>query len=213
MAKIKKNKKIINSIEKENFLGLKLNNKKTLMFLVIIVLLLLGFSLILNVYLLFFRENRVIDKCSKCEEQKEVVVKEKYINYNGYNFMIPNEWNFVSSDNSYKLSNKDNNLDIELLIDETSYEDFKNEEKLKQYLQDLQVKKNISKISNKEMSENEKTYYFIEGKKDSYLYNRVILPCDNGMIMIDVLYENQKAYNNLKKDVINFATSYVKNNV
>ena len=209
----KKNKKIISSIEKENFLGLKINNKKTVIFLFVIIMLLLGLSLVFNVYLLFFRNNKVIEKCTKCQEQKEVVVKEKYINYNGYNFMIPYEWNFVSSDNSYKLSNKDHNLEIELLLDETNYEEFKKEDKLKQYIQDLQVKKNISKVNHKEMSENDKTYYFIEGKKDSYLYNRVILPCDNGMIMIDVLYENQKAYNNLKKDVISFATSYVKNNV
>ena len=211
----KKNKKIISSIEKEDFLGLKINNKKTIIFLVIVISLLLVLSFVLNIYLLFFRENKVkeIDNCPKCEEQKEIIIKEKYINYNGYNFMIPNEWNFVSNDNEYKLSNNDNNLEIELLLDETNYEDFKNEEILKPYLQDLQVKKNISKVSSKEMSENDKTYYFIEGKKDSYLYNRVMLPCDSGMIMIDVLYENQKAYNNLKNDVINFATSYVKNNV
>ena len=209
----KKNKKIINSIEKEDFLGLKINNKKTLIFIIIIIILLLVLSFVLNVYLLFFRENKVVDNCPKCEEQKEVIVKEKYINYNGYNFMIPEEWNFVSSDNSYKLSNKNNNLEIELLSDETNYEDFKNEEVLKPYLQDLQVEMNISKVNSKEITENEKTYYFIEGKKDSYLYNRVILPCDSGMIMIDVLYENQKSYNNLKNDVINFATSYVKNNV
>ncbi len=209
----KKNKKIINSIEKEDFLGLKINNKKTLIFIIIIIILLLVLSFVLNIYLLFFRENKVVDNCPKCEEQKEVIVKEKYINYNGYNFMIPEEWNFVSSDNSYKLSNKDNNLEIELLSDETNYEDFKNEEVLKPYLQDLQVEMNISKVNSKEITENDNTYYFIEGKKDSYLYNRVILPCDSGMIMIDVLYENQKSYNNLKNDVINFATSYVKNNV
>ncbi len=197
-------------VEDENVLGLKINNQKILIFLLVIISLILIFSLLFNIYLLFFKKEKECPKCDNITEQ--IIVSEKYISYNGQTFKIPEDWNFVSSDNSYKLTNEKKNLEIELLVEKTKYEEFISEEYLKQYLQDLQVNKNIKISSNKEIKNDTLSYYFIEGIKDSYYYNRIILYTSDNMTMIDVMYENEVVYNDLKDEIIEFASSYVKNN-
>ena len=207
MAKKKESKKVI-----ENKLGIDINTKKVVLFVNVVLVVILIFSLILNIYELFIKKV----ECEVCEEPQkptEIIVTEQIINYNGYTFKIPEDWNFTSIDNEYKLSNNLKTIEIELSKEEITYEDLIVDETLKNYLQTLTIDKNIKITRNEEKTEEEQKYYYIEGTKDSYTYTRIILITNDGIINVDTLYEDQNTYNNLKNEVLKFALSYKKNNI
>ena len=199
-----KNKKVM-----ENALGIDVNTKKISLFVSIVLGVVLVFSIILNIYELFYKKV----ECEVCEEPKEIIVTEQIINYNGYTFKIPEDWNFTTSSNEYKLSNNKKTLEIELTKDEITYDELLDDETLKNYLQELTIAKNIKITRNEEKSEEELKYYYIEGQKESYTYTRIMLIVNDGIINVDTIYEDQNTYNTLKNDVLKFALSYKKNNI
>ena len=200
----KNNKKTLN--EK---LEIDVNTKKISLFITIVLCILLVLSLILNVYEIFYKKV----ECEVCEEPQQIIVTEQIINYNGYTFKIPEDWNFTSTNNEYKLSNNKKTIEIELLKDDISYDELNVDDTLKNYLQDLTIEKNIKITRNEEKNEDNIKYYFIEGQKDSYTYTRIMLIANDEIINIDTIYEDQNTYNTLKNDVLKFALSYKKNNI
>lgn len=199
----KKNKDVIVSsvIEKE-----KKSNLLVISLIIIIILLLLGF-----VYLLFFKKCPEKEQCD-CVMYKEVEVEVEHqlINYQGLRFFMPLDWNFVSNDDSYQISNLDNNLLIVLNYVDIDFDSFISESYQKTYLEELQTSGNIKIEKKNTITKDDVVYYLMEGSKDSYTYMVVVVGNASKTVLVSVQFEDNISFNDNKENVINFAISSIK---
>ena len=193
----------------------KLENNKTLIIkilssIIIILIILLLCSILLR------KEKECI--CIKEDPEVEIKYIEKeptvqYINYLGYRFSIPLDWDFEGDGQEYKFINKEENIYISISnIDTIDYETFVSNDYQKVYLEELQTNNDISINRKEEISKEEIKYYLMEGVNNSYEYMIIVTKKDNGIFLIESQFENNSIYNNKKQEVIDFALSYMKNN-
>lgn len=196
--KTKKEDVIVSSvIEKE-----KKDHKNLVIILLVLVILVL---LLVLSYFVFFKEEKASGKCSDVEiKEVEVEPKYQYINYQGFKLKMPLEWDFVSLDNVYEISDSDSKIHIELDYLEEDYNKFIEKDYQKTYLEELQTSDDITINS----SEEKDNYYIFEGTKDSYDYILVAVGNENKTILVNAIFQDKVSYNNYSKDVIKFATSY-----
>lgn len=175
------------------------NNYLIISFIVIICLLLIIVFLIIN------RKDDEL-KCDAPIEKEIIVEKEpdyQLINYQGFRFKMPLDWNFVSHDNSYEISNKDENLFITLDYVDVDYSVFVSEEYQKNFLEEIQTSSNTKIESSKN---NEKNYY-LEGFNNEYNYVISAVGNEEKVILVKAQFVNKLSFDKLKEDVVNFSIS------
>ena len=175
-----------------------------LIFFLIVLIVILS---ILLCYFAFFKRNNVEVECSSVSiKEVEVEPKHQYINYQGFKFKMPLDWDFVSKDNNYEISNKEENLFISLNSLPISYEEFLTSTYQNIFLEEIQTSGNI-KIEN---SVNEKNYYLMEGTNNSYKYMIVVIGNENKVVLVNTQFVDMVSYDKMKKSIIDFSLSALK---
>ena len=187
--------------------------KKNNNILIISLLLTIIILFVLLCYYMFFKDR---DKESICSSfavktvEVEVEPKHQYINYQGFKFRMPLEWDFVSTDNKYEISNKDENLFISLESIDLSYDEFKSSSYQKQFLEELQTSGNINIDKEKATEKDKKEYYILEGTNNNYNYIITVVGNDEKVILVKTQFKDKVAYDKLKNSVISFTISALK---
>ena len=169
--------------------------------LLVIVSLLLVCSLLLNALQYI--------KCRKkeCEEQEpqeiEKIVISKTINIEGYEFSFDDKWNLNIDKDKLSLSNKDQTANIHFELNDYNYETLIKEEKIKQYIEDLQVNDNVTINTYKEEIRNDSKYYYLEGtNKENYPYVNILVGKEEKTFSIKGVFENSKALEQYKTTIV-----------
>lgn len=188
-------------IEKEK----KNNNRFVIIFLVVIIIILL-----ISIFLILFLKPKK-KECPICSSVtiKEVEVEPKYqlINYNGFRFKMPLNWNFVSTDNKYEVTDIDSKLFISFNYYDTDYSLFSSKEYQKMFLETLQTSGDIKIDNSEELEYNSLKYIVYYGTSNSYNYMLVAIGNEEKIILISSQFVDKLSYDNLKKSVIDFALS------
>ncbi len=186
---------------------MKSSNKKIFIGLIIVIIILLS----VVSYLLIFKKDKECPKCSAVTiKEVEVDPKHQFINYQGFKFRMSLDWDFVISDKDYTISNKEENLVINLTSLDIDYTTFISSLYQKEYLEKIQTSDNI--IINKSSKENKDgvDYYIMEGTYNSYNYLIIAIGNDKKTILINTQFLNKVSYDKLKSSVVDFAISPLK---
>lgn len=203
-SKNNKSKKTITKDEKiSSVIEVKEKDNKMTYILLIIIAILVS----LLVYFLFIKECKTdCEECTNSVIEIEVEPKYQLINYSGFRFKMPLNWDFVSENNEYKLSNTEGNLFIsfeELLED---FEVFKSNEYQINYLEKIQTSDNI-KIDN---SKNLDNYYLLEGKYNDYNYLIIAIGNSKKTILVKTQFIDKVTYDKEKDSIIDFVLTSLK---
>jgi hypothetical protein len=193
------------------------DNKVSIIIILSVITLIL---LCLVLYFIFFEEEKKCDACNCPEPETKVEVQyvEKeptvqYINFLGYRFSMPLDWNFEGEGQEYKFINGEENVYVVISsIDSIDYDTFVSADYQKVYLEELQTSSDISINRKEEKVKEEINYYIMEGLYDSYDYMIIVTKTDEGIFLTEAQFENNSVYTNKKQEVIDFALSYLKNN-
>lgn len=183
---------------------MKNSSKKIFIGLIIVIIILLS----IISYLLFFKKSKECPKCSAVTiKEVEVDPKHQFINYQGFKFKMSLDWDFVISDKDYTISNKEENLVINLTSLDIDYTTFISSLYQKEYLEKIQTSDDI--IINKSSKENKNNvdYYIMEGTYNSYNYLIIAIGNDKKTVLINTQFLNKVSYDKLKSSVIDFAIS------
>lgn len=183
------------------------SSKKIFIGLIIVIVILLS----IISYLLFFKKNKDCLKCSAVTvKEVEVDPKHQFINYQGFKFRMSLDWDFVISDKDYTISNKEENLVINLTNIDIDYETFISSTYQKEYLEKIQTSDDI--IINKSSKENKDgvDYYIMEGTYNSYNYLIVAIGNDRKTVLVNTQFLNKVSFDKLTPSVIDFAISPLK---
>ena len=197
----KNNDRLVSTvIEKEK----KNNNRVIIISLVIIIIVLL-----ICIFLMLLKPNK--EKCPICSSVtiKEVEVEPKYqlINYNGFRFKMPLNWNFVSTDNKYEISDVDSKLFISFNYYDTDYSLFSSKEYQRMFLESLQTSGDIKIDSSEELEFNKSKYIVYYGTSNSYNYMLVAIGNEEKIILISSQFVDKLSFDNMKNSVIDFVLS------
>jgi hypothetical protein len=180
------------------------NNKRLIYVLCVFIVVLLGTS----IYGLF------IKKCEECPMCSAVSIKEVEVpptyqiaNYQGAAFKMPLDWNFVNQKDKYAITNKDENIFINIETLAVTYTEFTSEQYQKTYMEELQTTNNIKINKSSNIKEEEKNYYLMEGTYNSYDYMIVAVANNEETVLVKVQFYDNVSYDKLKDDVLNFAIS------
>ena len=143
-------------------------------------------------------------------KEVEVEPRHQFINFQGFKFRMPLDWDFVSNDNSYELSNKDETLFISLDSIDVSYDEFVSEVYQKTFLEELQTSDNIKIEKSSPKDKDKKEFYLMEGTNNSYNYMITVIGNDNKVVLIKTQFINNVAFDKLKDLVIDFTISALK---
>ena len=190
-------------------------SKKGLIAIIVLILIIILLATFL-VYLLVFKEEKKCEVCEKCPEPEvEIIEKEptyQYINFDGYRFKIPLDWNFEGNSSDYRFINEEENVYTLISnVDTVSYSTFVSEEYQKIYQETLQTSYSISINNSEEKTLDGKYYYLMEGIYESYKYIIIVTENSNGIFLTEAQFENNSVYTNKKQEVIDFALSYTQN--
>lgn len=183
---------------------MKDSSKKIFIGLIMVIIILLA----IISYFLFFKKSKECPKCSAVTiKEVEVDPKHQFINYQGFKFKMSLDWDFVISDKDYTISNKEENLVINLTSLDIDYTTFISSTYQKEYLEKVQTSDNI--IINKSNKENKNNvdYYIMEGTYNSYNYLIIAIGNDKKTVLINSQFLNKVSYDKLKSSVIDFAIS------
>lgn len=194
-------KLITTVIEKE-----KKNNKLVLILSLIIVIL-----LIVLIYLVIDKENMSKEKECSYNTIKEVEVDPKYqlINYNGFRFKMPLEWDFVSTDTKYEIADKEEKVFITFSSIDMDYESFRAVEFQRQFLELTQTAGDVKIDSSEEKEKDNKKYYLYIGTNNSYNYIMVAVGNNTKSILVKAQFIDKIAYNDLEDKIIDFALTAI----
>lgn len=189
----------------------KSNKAVVIIMLVIILGLLGGLS-----YFVFFKEEKECEVCKKCPKpEPEIIEKEptvQYINFSGYRFEMPLDWNFEGDSEDYKFTNEKENIYVLISkLDDITYSTFISEEYQKIYVEKLQSDYDIFINNKEEKKKDNKNYYIMEGTFESYNYIIIVTENEDGIFLTEAQFESNSVYTNKKQEVIDFAISYNKN--
>lgn len=201
---------ILNDESKE----ISLNNTKNNKGFIILTLIIFLFAF-LTIYLGYELHSSKEVECI-CEEKTKVVEKiiepsYQLINYDGNIYKLSLDYSFYSSDNVYNFLNNDKTIYIKLSkITDVSFDTFITSDYQKEYVQNLQMNKNIIIRSSGLKTENDISYYILEGEYDSYSYMIIATKNKEEIILTEVQFESKVALNSKKNELIDFALSYIK---
>lgn len=191
-------------------------NKKTNIILIFVLLFIIVVLAIFLCYFLFVKKDKECEVCLKCPEQEVKVIEKnptvQYINFDGYRFSIPLDWNFEGDTSDYKFTNKNESIYVLISnLDTISYSTFVSSEYQKVYLERLQSDYDIFITNSNEKVKDKDKYYLMEGTYESYAYIIVVTENNNGIFLTEAQFKNNSVYNSKKREVIDFALSYMKN--
>lgn len=176
----------------------------------VLILIIIILSIVL-VYFMFFKKGNESSLCSPITiKEVEVEPKHQFINFQGFKFRMPLDWDFVSKDNSYELSNKDESLFISLDSIDISYDEFISEVFQRTFLEELQTSFNIKIEKSSKKDKDKKEFYLMEGTNNSYNYMITVIGNDNKVILVKTQFINNVAFDKLKDLVIDFTISALK---
>lgn len=210
--------KDIEIVEKKEEINVNTEQNKKIKFMAILSLSMIILGIILG-YFLFYKEEikcKVCNECEKCAEPTiEYIEKEpttQLINFKGYRFLMPIDWNFEGNTDDYKFINEEENLYASIAkLDNIEYETFITKDYQNTYLEKLQTAYNIEIIKKYEEEKDEIKYYVLEGTFESYQYMIVVTKNDTGIFMTEAQFKNNSVLTAKKQEVIDFTLSSNKN--
>lgn len=183
---------------------MKSSIKKMFGLLILVIILLLS----ILCYFIFFNNKKECPKCSAVTvKEVEVPSKHQFINYRGFKFKMSLDWDFVISDNDYTISNKEENLVLNLTTENVDYTTFTSSLYQKEYLEEIQTSDNMMISSSNKEQRNDVDYYIMEGTYNNYNYVIIAIGDDRKTILINTQFINKVSYDKLKSSVIDFAIS------
>ena len=203
----KKTKKSNNTIKKDEKISSVIEVKEKDNKLIYIFILIIAILLSLLVYFMFFKECKI--DCSKCNNPVvEIEVDPKYqlINYFGYNFKMPLDWDFVDDNTDYTISDTDNTIFISFEKIDEDFEIFTSNEYQINYLEKIQTSDNI-KIDQSKKIDN---YYLFEGKYNDYNYLMIAIGNEKKTVIVKTQFIDKLTYDNKKNYVMKFVLSSIK---
>ncbi len=201
----KKNNKPKNIIKRDEKISSVIEVKEKDNKIVYILILIIAILLSLLIYYIFFNNsNKNCDNCEKSTIEIEVDPKYQLVNYVGFTFKMPLEWDFVG-DESYNISNKDEKLFISFETISNDYNTFISDEIQKSFLESIQTSDNI-KIEQIKKQDN---YSLYEGIYNNYNYLIVALGNEKKTVLIKTQFVDKLAFDELKNSVIDFAISSI----
>ena len=193
-----------------------ISTKKTRFLVPIVILSIISICLAAAlIYFIFFKK----EDCPVCEECKEpeiqIIEKEptfQYINFHGYRFSIPLDWNFEGDTEEYRFTNQDENIYVLISdLSTVSYSTFISDSYQKVYVDTLQTSYDISITTSEKKEKDNISYYIMEGSYNSYNYIIIATENDNGIFLTEAQFEDNSVFTTKKEEVIDFALSYAKN--
>lgn len=201
----KKNSKPKNIVRKDEKISSVIEIKEKDNKIIYVLILIIAILIALLVFFAFFKECK--NNCDNCEKSTiEIEVDPKYqlVNYAGFTFKMPLDWNFVGDD-SNNISNKEEKLFINFELINYDYNTFISDEIQRAFLESFQTSDNI-KIDNTQKQDN---YYLYEGSFNSYNYLVVALGNDKKTVLVKTKFVDKIAFDELKNDVIDFVISSI----
>lgn len=198
-SKNTKNNKTIKKDEKvSSVIEVKEKDSKLSYVLIIIILVLSS----LLIYSFFFnnKKEECESKCSAPVVEIEVDPKYQLINYEGFRFKMPLNWDFVSDKNEYNIADKEETLFITLGYVDKDYDSFASNEYQSIFLENIQTSDNI-KVEPKKMD----NYYLYEGSYNNYNYMIVAIGNDKKTVLVKAQFIDKVTFDKLKNDVIDFS--------
>ena len=193
---IKKDEKISSVIE------IKEKDNKLVYILIIIIAILLS----LLIYFAFIKNCKEKNEdCIKPAVPVDIKPKYQLINYAGFKFKTPLDWDFVNDSNDYSISNSEETIFISFENLEVDYETFISNEYQINFLEKLQTSDNIKIIN----TSKENDYYAYEGDFNNYNYLIIALGNDKKTILVKTQFIDKVTYNKSKNDIIEFAISSI----
>lgn len=185
------------------------NNNLLIISLLLTIIILLG---LLCYYMFFKKDNKEAECSSVSVKQVEVEVEPKYqyINYQGFKFKMPLDWDFVSNDNSYEISNDEETLFMSLESINVSYNEFIASSYQKAFLEELQTSGNIKIEKSSNMDKDKKDYYLMEGTNNNYNYMITVIGNDEKVVLIKTQFVDKLSFDKMKDSIIDFSISALK---
>ena len=180
----------------------QLLSRKIFPFVFIIVIIALIASSYLNVLLYAKyrkKETKVCEVCEVCEKKID-----NKVNIEGYIFDINNDWEITLDDNKLSFTNKDATMSVNMSINEYSYDKFMEQDVLKKYIEDTQIKENCFFNINQEKEINGIKYYYLEGTKNGFIFTNYLIGKDEKTFNITASFEDEKTFNNNKDKIVDF---------
>ena len=202
--KTETNKPVEDILESSVITSQKINRKNN-----IIISLLLIIIIILCFVIVFVAFNKKCSNTVKCRSNAPVDknIQYQYINYNGYRFSMPLDWNFISDENTYEISDEKETIYITLSSIDVSYEEFIAEEYQKTFLEEFQTSNNITINKSYKGQSNKIDYYLLEGTLNSYNYCVVVIGDEEKVVLTSTQFVDKLTFTKMKQSVIDFAVS------
>ena len=169
-----------------------------------VYVLILVIVILLSVLFYFLLFNKKKSNCDKCDAP----IEEEYqlINYQGFIFEKPLNWNFLDENDNYIITDDQNRIYISLETTKDSYESFIDDNYQASFIETIQTSDNI-KIDKIKKEDN---YYLYEGVFNNYNYLIVAVGNNSKVVLIKTQFVDQITYNKEKKNVIDFSLSCIK---
>ncbi len=178
-------------------------SRKIFPFIFVIVLIALITSLYLNILLYVKYRNKETKTCEVCPVCENNKIENK-INIEGYIFDVNKDWEITLDDNKLSFINKDATMSVNMSINEYSYDKFMEQEVLKKYIEDIQIKENCFININLEKDINGIKYYYLEGTKNGFIFTNYLIGKDEKTFNLTASFENEKTFNDNKDKIVNF---------
>ncbi len=95
-------------------------------------------------------------------------------------------------------------MSVNMSINEYSYDKFMEQEVLKKYIEDIQIKENCFININLEKDINGIKYYYLEGTKNGFIFTNYLIGKDEKTFNLTASFENEKTFNDNKDKIVNF---------
>ena len=194
-------------IKKEEIIKNENNNSK---YINIILLSIIVILIIIIIIIIFNKDEK---NCPICDStnNNETVIEPSYqlINYDGFRFKMPLDWNFVSNSNKYEIADKESKVYIYLKSSNMGYESFSEKDYQKEFLEALQTSDDIKIDGSEEKEEGNSNYILYFGTASSYNYLLVAIGNEEKTILINAQFVDKLSYDTLKDKVIEFAKTAI----
>lgn len=187
------------------------NKNNNLLIIVLLLTIIILFALLC--YYMFFKKDNKEAECSSVSVKKvevEVEPTYQYINYQGFKFKMPLDWDFVNNSNLYEISNDEETLFISLESIDISYDEFIADTYQKKFLEELQTSGNIKIEKSSSMDKDKKDYYLMEGTNNNYNYIIAVIGNDEKVILVKTQFVDKLSFDKMKDSVIDFSISALK---
>ena len=205
-SKKKKNPKneIINDKKISSVIEVKEKDNKIVYVLILLIAILLGLLIFFAIF-----NKKECEECKKCDDSPiEIEVEPKYqlINFAGFRFKMPLNWDFVSDNSTYTISDNESKIFISFEEIKEDYEIFSSTDYQLNFLEKIQTSDNI-KI---DKSEKLDKYYLYEGKYNDYNYLIIAVGNDKKTVLVKTQFIDKLSFDNEKNNIIEFVLTSIK---